>query len=74
MWRSLYNPELAVEPHSRVTWEIKSGESGVSLLRVIHDELADSPRTAGNVYGTGWMEVLSGLKTLLETGEPLRAR
>jgi hypothetical protein len=23
------------------------------------------------VYGTGWMGVLSSLKTLLETGEPL---
>jgi uncharacterized protein YndB with AHSA1/START domain len=72
-WRSLYNPEAATEPHSRVTWEIEPGEDGVSLLTVVHDELADSPKTAESVSGRGWMEVLSGLKTLLETGEPLRA-
>ncbi len=29
------------------------------------------PKTAASVSGPGWMHVLSGLKTLLETGEPL---
>jgi hypothetical protein len=37
----------------------------------VHDQLEDSPKTAESVSGTGWMMVLSGLKTLLETGEPL---
>ena len=70
-WRSLYNPETAGEPASRVTWEIAPQESGVTLLTVVHDRLEDSPKTAANVSGVGWMHVLSGLKTLLETGEPL---
>lgn len=70
-WRSLYEPELAEEPASRVTWEIEPGDGGVCSLTVVHDRLDDSPRTAASVAGAGWMFVLSGLKTLLETGEPL---
>jgi uncharacterized protein YndB with AHSA1/START domain len=70
-WRSLYDPELAVEPESRVTWEIEPRDGGVCLLTVTHDRLDASPMTAASVAGTGWMMVLSGLKTLLETGDPL---
>jgi uncharacterized protein YndB with AHSA1/START domain len=70
-WRSLYDPELAEEPESRVTWEIESHDGGVCSLTVVHDGLEASPRTAQSVSGAGWMYVLSGLKTLLETGEPL---
>ena len=70
-WRSLYNDETATEPHSRVTWEIEPQDGGFSKLTVIHDQLDASPKTAVSVSGAGWMIVLSGLKTLLETGEPL---
>jgi uncharacterized protein YndB with AHSA1/START domain len=72
-WRSLYDPEAALEPHSRVTWELEPQENGTTLLTVVHDRLEDSPKTAASVSGGGWMMVLSGLKTLLETGEPLVA-
>jgi uncharacterized protein YndB with AHSA1/START domain len=72
-WRSLYNPELAAEPASRVTWEIEPQPGGVCKLTVIHDQLERSPKTASSVSG-GWMFVISGLKTLLETGEPLTQR
>jgi len=70
-WRSLYNDELAREQESRVTWEIEPKDGGYCLLTVVHDELEGAPRTAESVAGPGWMMVLSGLKTLLETGEPL---
>ncbi len=69
-WRSLYDPELAAEEESRVTWEIEPQDGGVCLLTVVHDQLEGAPKTAASVAG-GWMMVLSGLKTLLETGEPL---
>jgi uncharacterized protein YndB with AHSA1/START domain len=69
-WRALYDPELAAEETSRVTWEIEQGDDGVSLLTVVHDQLEGAPKTAASVSG-GWMRVISGLKTLLETGEPL---
>jgi uncharacterized protein YndB with AHSA1/START domain len=70
-WRALYEPELAAEEPSRVTWEIEQGDDGVSLLTVVHDRLEGAPKTAGSVSGPGWMRVLSGLKTVLETGERL---
>jgi len=72
-WRALYNPECADEPESRVTWEIEPREGGVCLLTTTHDRLEQSPKTAAGVSGEGWTHVLSGLKTLLETGEPLFA-
>jgi uncharacterized protein YndB with AHSA1/START domain len=70
-WRSLYDPELAAEEPSRVSWEIEPHEGGFAKLTVIHDRLEGAPKTAASVAGDGWMFVLSGLKTLLETGEPL---
>jgi uncharacterized protein YndB with AHSA1/START domain len=70
-WRSLYDPELAAEGTSRVTWEIESQDGGITKLTLVHDQLEDAPKTAESVYGEGWMFVLSGLKTLLETGESL---
>jgi uncharacterized protein YndB with AHSA1/START domain len=70
-WSSSYDEEMAAEPESRVTWEIEPQDGGYSLLTVTHDRLEASPRTAASVAGVGWMMVLSGLKTLLETGKPL---
>ncbi len=71
-WLSRYDDELAAEEPSRVTWELEAQEGGVTLLTVVHDQLEGAPRTAESVAG-GWMFVLSGLKTLLETGEPLQS-
>jgi uncharacterized protein YndB with AHSA1/START domain len=69
-WRALYDPETAAEPHSRVSWEIEPQEGGLTKLTVVHDQLEESLKTAESVTG-GWSYVLSGLKTLLETGKPL---
>jgi uncharacterized protein YndB with AHSA1/START domain len=71
-WRSLYDPEMAEEEPSRVTWEIEPNDGGFCKLTVVHDRLEGAPKTAENVSG-GWMYILSGLKTLLETGKPLAA-
>jgi uncharacterized protein YndB with AHSA1/START domain len=70
-WRSQYDPELAAEETSRVSWEIEPQDGGVTKLTVIHDQLEGAPKTAESVAG-GWMYILSGLKTLLETGKPLQ--
>ena len=69
-WRALYDEETAAEPHSRVSWEIEPQDGGFTKLTVVHDRLEDAPKTAESVAG-GWSFVLSGLKTLLETGKPL---
>ena len=71
-WKSLYDPELAAEGTSRVTWELEAQDGGITKLTLVHDQLEDAPKTAESVAG-GWMFVLSGLKTLLETGEPLQS-
>ena len=69
-WHALYDPEMVAEDESRVTWELELQDGGVTKLTVVHDRLEGAPVTAESVAG-GWMYVLSGLKTLLETGEPL---
>jgi uncharacterized protein YndB with AHSA1/START domain len=71
-WSSMYDSEMAAEEESRVTWEIEPQDGGVCLLTVVHDRLEGAPKTAASVSGPGWMMVLSGLKTLLETGKPLQ--
>jgi uncharacterized protein YndB with AHSA1/START domain len=65
-----YDPDMGAEDPSRVTWEIEPQDDGITKLTVVHDQLENAPKTAENVAG-GWMYILSGLKTLLETGKPL---
>ena len=60
---------IAEEPRSKVTFEIEPlGE--VVKLTVVHDGFGPDSLMA-QMVGRGWPRVLSGLKTLLETGEEL---
>ena len=69
-WRSLYLPDAAHEPASRVTWQLEPWTDGATKLTVTHDRLEDSPVTAQNVASPrGWSFVLAGIKRVLETGE-----
>ena len=52
---------------SRMTWELEP-EGAVTRLRVTHEGLSEA---AAAQVSAGWRRILSGLKTLLETGEPL---
>ena len=64
---ALWSDQVKSEGTSRVTWEIES--VGTSCrLRVTHDQLGEDANN--ELYG-GWPMILSGLKTLLETGEDL---
>ena len=64
---ALWSEDVQREGQSRVTWEIEP--VGTSCrLRVTHDQLGDEANN--ELYG-GWPMILSGLKTLLETGEDL---
>jgi uncharacterized protein YndB with AHSA1/START domain/DNA-binding transcriptional ArsR family regulator len=61
--------ETRADRPSRVTWLIeKQGETCKLIL--IHDDFDGETATYKSV-GPGWNPVLSGLKTLLETGKPL---
>ena len=68
-WRSLYDPTMAAEPESRVTWEIEPATEGLTKLTLVHDRLEASPTTAASVVGWSWL--LSNLKTIIETGRSL---
>lgn len=64
--------EIAELPSSRVTFTLTEPPMptpGVTMLSVTHEGL---PATgAADSLETGWVMILSGLKTLLETGQPL---
>ncbi|MGH3949060.1 MAG: SRPBCC domain-containing protein, partial [Pseudonocardiaceae bacterium] len=63
----LWSDEVKAQGTTRVTWEIEPvGRS--CRLTVTHDRLP--PGANPELYG-GWPMILSGLKTLLETGELL---
>jgi hypothetical protein len=70
--------DMAAEGFTRLTWEIEEGKGGVSKVTVVH-ELEGAPKLAalmagdfeGAGAGGGWSWILSGLKTLLETGTSL---
>jgi uncharacterized protein YndB with AHSA1/START domain len=66
-FQALWSEGVESEGSSRVTWEIEQVEDSCRLL-VTHDQLADGANS--ELFG-GWPMILSGLKTLLETGETL---
>jgi uncharacterized protein YndB with AHSA1/START domain/DNA-binding transcriptional ArsR family regulator len=70
-WIVKYDPELTAEGASRVTYEL-SEKDGLTKVTVIHDDFPSGSKVYDNVAG-GWPYILSGLKTLLETGSPLKA-
>jgi uncharacterized protein YndB with AHSA1/START domain/DNA-binding transcriptional ArsR family regulator len=65
---ALWSDEVRAEQTSRVTWEIQPVGDDSCRLTVTHDQLREGAH--GELYG-GWPMILSGLKTLLETGEDL---
>jgi len=67
-WVIRYDAAYAHET-SRVTWLIEPRGSSVCQLTLTHD-VTNAPLTAPHVTN-GWPFILSGIKTLLETGEPL---
>src|ERR671937_1580303 len=66
-FNALWSDEVKDEGTSRVTWEIEPVADSCRLT-VTHDQLREGANP--ELYG-GWPMILSGLKTLLETGETL---
>jgi uncharacterized protein YndB with AHSA1/START domain len=64
---ALWGEDVKSEGTSRVTWDIEQVEDSCRLT-VTHDQLPEGVND--QIYG-GWPMILSGLKTLLETGESL---
>lgn len=71
-WRFISFPGTESDTPSRMTWEIDAHAElqGVTLVTVVHDEFEQAANTA-KILENGLPIVLSGMKTLLETGEVL---
>ena len=66
-----WDDDVAADPPSRLTWEIEEhSAAGVTKVTTIHDGFASRTATFESVAG-GAPFILSALKSLLETGEPL---
>jgi hypothetical protein len=63
--------KIANERRSKVTFEIEPLGQMVKLT-VVHDDFGPGS-TVVEMVGDGWPHLLSGLKTLLETGDTLPA-
>jgi len=66
-WRNEFMPELKAEGFSRMTYDLEPHGETVKLT-VTHE--SDGEVFIEKVSG-GWPKILSSLKSLLETGEPL---
>jgi hypothetical protein len=60
---------VAVDEPSRISWDIER-QGDACKLTVTHDGFAGETETYRKISG-GMPYILSGLKTLLETGRPL---
>jgi uncharacterized protein YndB with AHSA1/START domain len=77
-FRMVMDQAMAAQGFTRLTYEIEERKNGVTRVTLTH-ELEDAPvlavLMAGGMEdegaGGGWNWVLSGLKTLLETGQSL---
>jgi uncharacterized protein YndB with AHSA1/START domain/DNA-binding transcriptional ArsR family regulator len=69
---AVWSPETAADRPSRITYEIEPAGQ-LTKLTMIHDDFDGETATYREVAG-GWSYILSGLKTLLETGEPMPGR
>ncbi|MEZ4677000.1 MAG: SRPBCC domain-containing protein [Caldilineaceae bacterium] len=68
-----HSTQLGGDP-SRITFELTPfpADAGHSItqLKITHDQFAPGVNMA--MATVGWMAILNNLKTLLETGQPLR--
>jgi uncharacterized protein YndB with AHSA1/START domain len=68
-WRNEFKPELRAEGYSRMTYELEQQGDSVKLTIIHEMDKPDSKLIEG--VSMGWPGILSSLKSLLETGEPL---
>ncbi len=68
-WHTVFDEDMKKEKPSRVTYTIEPAYDGVKLT-VTHEGFAEASKTLPSI-STGWPLVLSSLKSILETGQPL---
>jgi uncharacterized protein YndB with AHSA1/START domain len=71
-WQNEFRPELKAEGYSRCTIELEPGDDKVKLT-ITHE--IDKPESKFiQAVSNGWPSILSSLKSMLETGEPLKSK
>jgi uncharacterized protein YndB with AHSA1/START domain len=65
-----WDPEIAADGPVRMTWAIEAGEDGGPTKLTVTSALIPGSRTESE-FSAGVVYIVSGLKTVLETGEPL---
>jgi uncharacterized protein YndB with AHSA1/START domain len=71
-WRNEFKPELREEGFSRATFTLEAAGDVVKLT-VLHEIDRPAPSKFIQAVSNGWPSILSSLKSLLETGEPLES-
>jgi uncharacterized protein YndB with AHSA1/START domain len=66
-----YLAQASAEPRSKVTFELEPAGDQVKLT-VVHDGFEPGSTVLRDI-SAGWPEVLSSLKSMLETGAPIPA-
>jgi uncharacterized protein YndB with AHSA1/START domain len=69
-WHGVWDPQMAADAPTRVTWEIEVAGPGVCKVTLVHGGLVAGSSTLEQV-SDGWPYILSGMKTLLETRKGL---
>jgi uncharacterized protein YndB with AHSA1/START domain/DNA-binding transcriptional ArsR family regulator len=72
-FHAVWDEGVKADPPSRVIWELSEAMPGVTRVTVVHEELVAGSATLKQVSG-GWPYILSGLKSVLETGDGLGPR
>lgn len=71
-FQARWDEGVAGDPPSRITWEINPQPNGVCEVRVLNDGFFGVTPTFNRV-SSGMTFLLSGLKTVVETGQPMVA-
>ena len=69
-FHAVWDEGVKADAPTRVTWEIETAMPDVCKVTLVHDGAVAGSSTLEQVSG-GWPLILSGLKTLLETGKGL---
>jgi uncharacterized protein YndB with AHSA1/START domain/predicted transcriptional regulator len=64
-------PPMNADAPTKVTWELESLPGGVTKVTVVHEDFQGETATYQGLQSGGWTWILSNMKTLLETGEPM---
>ena len=69
-FKNIFFDELKPEPASRVDFKLEQVDGFVKLT-LVHDQFSSPDSKYLRAISGGWPSILSGPKTLLETGKPL---